>query len=467
VIKQTFEKSRIDFIDIVIFLIPVVLFGFTWFVYFPGVLTFDSYNQLNQIATGEFVQGHPLIHTLIELLLLKIWNNPGVIGLFQILVFSTIWTVICKYNRAKVLKKGFVIIQILFTIFICLNPLNSIHAITLWKDILYSYMILLLSFMFLVILDRKFVLQRKEIIGLIFLLVLIPNLRYNGLIVFIFSTLILILLLFLKDRRSKNWLIMIVFTGITFFLFQIPTKILVQPTGPLFGVFSLKTVHLTGDYLYKGLFSSEEENFIASFINTDSLRQKYNPYFLDPIGSVEINEELYAKNRREFNMLLIRKSVKNPIQFLDYLGKSTVVIWKIKIPEDSIGTTLTTGYDAVNNIDNIQQIHSSSRVFSIYNKYIEKTLSNDILKIIFYSPAFYFYLSIILILIVVVRKGGDFSYMLILLPNSLNLLGLMISIPVQDVRYVYSSILTGYLAILLLFREGLYNQKIATKKGTS
>ena len=50
---------------------------------------------------GKFDTSHPFFHTFIEMILMKIWNTPAVVGLFQITVFSILWTKICKYNRLE------------------------------------------------------------------------------------------------------------------------------------------------------------------------------------------------------------------------------------------------------------------------------------------------------------------------------------------------------------------------------
>jgi len=457
-LDQQLKNFKFDLFDLIILFLPIISFGYAWYVYLPGALTFDSYNQLTQIKTLTFTAGHPLVHTLLELLLLKVWNNPAVIGLFQILTFSVIWTVICKYNRRN--NKGLILglFQILITLFICINPFNTIHSITLWKDILYSYSILLLSFLFQVIIEKNFLLKDKEIIFTAFILVLIGNLRHNGLIITLGCFIILTLILLIRNFRNKNWIKLIFCTLIFFILFRIPTKILIPDSTPLVGSFNYKVLHLTADYYHKDFFVQEEKNFLSSFISLEDFSLYYNPYFADPIGNVEVDQEIYIENETKLKKMLLKKTFEKPSYFLDYLGNSTVILWKINLPADVVGTVLTTGYDASNNIDDIQQIHSDKEFFQKYNEYIDTLFSNKITEIIFFSPAFYFYLSLILIFLGFLLRVLNFSYFLILLPNVLNLIGLAISIPVQDARYVYVSFLVGYLTMVVLI------SKIVVKK---
>lgn len=85
--------------DLKIFLIPVVIFSVYLCVFNPCVATYDTFNQFHQIASGHFTNWHPFFHTFIGMLCLKIYPSPLVICIVQILVFSTMGMVICKYNR--------------------------------------------------------------------------------------------------------------------------------------------------------------------------------------------------------------------------------------------------------------------------------------------------------------------------------------------------------------------------------
>lgn len=90
------------------------------------------------------------------MIFLKIFKTPLVISIFQILTFSTMWTVICKYLRNENLKsnKTF-ILQVILTLIISLIPLNAIYSIFLYKDILFSYCLMFLCFLIKVIVDKK------------------------------------------------------------------------------------------------------------------------------------------------------------------------------------------------------------------------------------------------------------------------------------------------------------------------
>ena len=89
---------KLNYRDLIIFLIPFVIFLYYLSVFNPGILTTDSYMQLHQIATGTFDSWHPFFHTFIEMLCINIFPSTASVGVFQIFIFSSIWMLICKYN---------------------------------------------------------------------------------------------------------------------------------------------------------------------------------------------------------------------------------------------------------------------------------------------------------------------------------------------------------------------------------
>ena len=123
--------------DLIIFLIPFVIFSAYLFVFNPGILSFDSFNQLHQIATNEFNNWHPFFHTFIEMLCLKVYSNPMSIAFFQIFIFSFMWMIICNYfRRDNNVNNYLFLIQIVFTFIISLIPINGIFSILLIKELL-------------------------------------------------------------------------------------------------------------------------------------------------------------------------------------------------------------------------------------------------------------------------------------------------------------------------------------------
>lgn len=450
--------NKIKKIDLIIFFSMLLIFSSYLFIFYPGILSFDSYNQLVQIRTLKFTTGHPIIHTLIEKACLMIWDSPASIAFFQILVFSITWTIICKYNR-KNENKTVKIFQILITIIMCMNPLIGTYTITLWKDILYSIIILQIGFLTQILVDNKFKVGNFQIILMSFLLILIKSIRYNGMIISLLFFIILFILLYKYDKKSLNFLKLTIFCIVFHFLFTIPFMIYKtnspeeQVSG---GMFNYKLIQATGAFVHEDKLNEKETKELGKYVNVNLLKQYYNPYFSDPIGKTEMNKEYISENQNNFNKLFLKLSFKNPKTTIKFWTKSTVILWDIIVPNDIIGTTINTSIFAENKDDNINHINENTPIYNKTNTVISKTLSNIYLKTILYSPAFYLYLSIILLCYLTIKLKN--YILLVVIPNIFNIIGLIISIPVQDVRYVYANFLIFFLTAII-FLKYFYSTK--------
>ena len=197
-------KAKFNYRDLLIFLVPIIIFLLYLFVYNPGVLTATSFSQLHQIAVGKFTTAHPIFHTLLLMLFIKIFGTPFYMGLFQILVFSAMWAVICKYHRDDSAKNsnGFVV-QFIITLIICLIPINAIYSITISSYVLFSYSIMFLCFLIKVMLDKNGQVGTKLIILMALTIGVMSGLNNYGIVIAI-PTLIMVAYYLLKKGTSEN-----------------------------------------------------------------------------------------------------------------------------------------------------------------------------------------------------------------------------------------------------------------------
>lgn len=188
------------------FFIPLVcVWSFYLLVFFPGVMSPDSLDQWNQIHTNTFLDVHPILHTLTYQMVCKIWDSPAAVGLFQILVIG----LIVAYGFELLVRLGinqWAIILAYLTVL--LSPRNGCMVITLWKDVLYSGLIFLLTAVLIRgVLDREHLRSKGwwAVLGLI--LILLPLYRHNGIL--ILAGFIPLLPLFLPGRRKMALAVMI------------------------------------------------------------------------------------------------------------------------------------------------------------------------------------------------------------------------------------------------------------------
>lgn len=195
--------KKFNYRDLVIFLLPLLIFSLYLFIYNPGVLTVGSFAQLHQIATGKFTNAFPIFHTLIEMLCLKIYSSPVLIGIIQILVFCLIWMIICKYHRDDSTSDDF-FLQFIVTLIVSLIPVNAVYSITLSPNILFSYALLFLCFLIKVMVDRNGQLSNMLMIIIGLTLACVSGFSTYGVYIALISLIIIITYLFMNKVSKKT-----------------------------------------------------------------------------------------------------------------------------------------------------------------------------------------------------------------------------------------------------------------------
>ena len=195
---------KLNYRDLAILTIPILIFSLYIYIYNPGVLTASSYSQLHQIVTGQFTNAHPIFHTLFEKACIKIFKSPIFIGIIQMVIFSLLWMIICKYHRddsADSSNEFF--IQFIITLIICLIPINAIYSITLSSNILFSYSVMFLCFLIKVMIDEKLII----LIGIN--LAIMSGLSTYGIYISLFSLMAILYYLFDKSPSEKTYILLV------------------------------------------------------------------------------------------------------------------------------------------------------------------------------------------------------------------------------------------------------------------
>ena len=465
--------KKLNYKDLIIFLIPFITFLYYLNVYNPGVLSFDSFYQLHQITTNHFDNWHPFFHTFIEMICLKIYPSIISIGVLQIFTFSSMWMVICKYNRNDEIKSKQFILQVLLTLIICFIPINAIYSITLWKDILFSYFLMFLCFLIEVLLDKK------ENVGILFLIIFsltlafVFHLRSNGIFV-VLALLIIFGVYFFRNNKSKKYYISIPTLTIIFILLISSLSLIYNVEDTQKDVIYDKTVHILADYDLKVDVSGEDKQKIHELISEKDIREKFDPTFTDPTYAVA-NEQVFDNNKKGYIMMVIDYSLKNPLNFVEYVLDSSSMVWDITRDDDWSGYVYYVDLNNSKNsffsshhtspikeYENASSVNIGTQEYNDLNLFAESVRLNLITDTLFDSPALYMYLAFSILIVLKFVFNVDKVY-LIYLPNFLNILTIFLSTPIQSNRYLYSNLLVCYLLIIILIkysdRFGLNNTK--------
>jgi hypothetical protein len=139
----------------------------------------DSLDQWNQIVKGDFSDWHPVFHTLTLWFITRIKLSPEMIAISQILALGSAagWSlsVLQRYGIPR-------IVLWLTSLLFALLPVNGLMAVTLWKDIPYSVVLLVLAmFLFQIVMDDgRWLSVRRNWVLLGITLLLVSLYRHNG-----------------------------------------------------------------------------------------------------------------------------------------------------------------------------------------------------------------------------------------------------------------------------------------------
>ena len=111
--------------------------------FYPGIISPDSVDQIEQIVTGVYSNHHPVVHTM--LIKLCIWAGSSIFGtvnagvftysIFQILIMAVSFAyVIMTLYQMQISFK----VIIPFFLAYALLPYNIFYSFTMWKDVLFG-----------------------------------------------------------------------------------------------------------------------------------------------------------------------------------------------------------------------------------------------------------------------------------------------------------------------------------------
>ena len=456
------KLMSLSYKDLIIFLVPFMIFMGYLYIFNPGILRYDSFYQLHQIATSQYNDWHPFFHTFIEMLCLKIYPNTKSVAILQIITFSVIWTLMCNYFRKSIEDdKKIFIFQAIFTVIISLIPINAIYSITLLKDTLFCYFLVFNCFLIKVLLDKKDNVDYGVIVLISLVMAFVVQLRYNGIYIIIPIMIILAIHLYKTNNAKKLYIIMPALT-IIFILMIASLNIAYDVEENQKDALGTKIAHMLADYdLNLNITSSDHEKILKLF-NETKMKENYELTFSDPIYRI-YNKTEYNQDKESYILLAADYSMKNPKHFLEYLFGSSVMVWDIVRSDDWSSQPYYTDieYSRVlffsNHSKNIpvkgfEQQPAKNKgkpIFESLNSTVNYIINDKVLDTLFDSPALYMYLSLILIgAIIFIDKSKDM--ILIYLPNLINIIVIFLSVPTQDNRYLYPNILLFYLIILML-----------------
>lgn len=435
-----------SFVIIFALIVCIWLICFTLFL-FPGILTADSLNSINQsLGRLPLDNRHPVTFTLIVSVFIHIGLALGSLELgiamfsvFQLLLLA-FCCACCSYWLLTRINAKWGIIAALFFAF---NPLICRYAVSMWKDILFSALVLLLVLFLLEIIRTKEAVLRptKYLVILAFLTLATCLARSNGLPAILF-TLVILVFAFRDYKRcmlgiASGMILSIIITGPIYSIFG------VQPT-PFREAVGLPLQQLALSYINEGDLSEEGSALAERLWDKAELESVYSPKTVDPAKSFEKETDAFLEENRDlFFSAWITSMPQNASYYLSAWRDLTLGYWYAGATS-WVSTNPGYSLDAEYSIDEFYNIdHYGLLVNTGIGQQFSSTAVVDFIRL-FPSPLFPLYNIATLawlIVIIIAFKLCEKSYddIIPLLPVLGIWISILLSAPTNcEFRYVFS-----------------------------
>jgi hypothetical protein len=452
---QGSQPARLPARYIVWFALPgLVVWSFSLLVFWPGLMSFDSLSQWRQILNGQFIDANPAFHTLTEWLLTRIWLSPAIVALTQILSLS----LITGYGVRVLRKAGAPLWACWATsILMAISPVNAFLTNILWKDILYSHFVLLLTiFLLEIVISRGAWLRNNgHWVGLGVAAALAALYRQNGLV----SAFGGIAALFFFFRKFSRQIALSLALAVGLFVFV---------KGPVYGwvevvpsnVIDIIPIHYMAAYAASDIPLSPQDAAYLNSIKDLSRHWNYDCFSINATTDVNFDWEVISQDRPKFYAVFKELVLSHPEVAIKHAICSSSLIWRIRQSPGAF--TYKVGYDNIENDPGSKLFHLDLVSSSFFPKFKQDLMTfffgypETRLVDLIWRPALTLYLAVAAVGLVCIRRRS-LKWLVLLGPLALHSAGLLIAVVAQDYRYMYPA----HLVALTLWALALTPKKQA------
>lgn len=439
------DEKSVSLWKILLYALPFLIVSSVFLVaFYPGAMTPDSLAQYDQALSHQYTDWHPVVHTMLIGVLLKIWESPAIIALFQMVLISAAtgfagWSL----DKAQIPQPFIWIVLVLFAI----SPVHAISSITLWKDVAYSAALFLFTIlMFRIVRTSGRVLDKWPFIALYALTgFMVMFFRHNGFPVFLIVT------IFILVMYRSHWVKLLPVAAVMILAYQIVvhpvyTNLHVHPSDPQ-EMLSLPTQQLAAIVTEDGKMTDKQRDYVNRIFPIEKWHEKYNPYSVDSIKFSWGDYDRFTiyDDWGRYGQTYLQLVKQNPDIAASALFKQTSLVWQINQPEEGYTSKYTTHIYRNNELGLVNVTISQKLQTAAFNYLKAADESIPFL----WRPAFYTALALLFTYIAYLRNG--WRAWLLLLPVALNTGAVFVGIPAQDFRYLLANSMIVLPFILISF----------------
>lgn len=449
---------------IAFYLIPL-LFGLVyWLAIFPGVMSYDSVSQWDQLSRLQINDWHPAITTILMWLLTRLWYSPAVVSLFQVIFASLVtgYGLSSIYTVTRLPAWIFIAVAIL----VSANPLVGIVNVTLWKDVIYGYLVLLLTiFIFNIIKSAGgWIAKPIHFVVLGCTLASICLFRFNGFPVVIAS--LFCLFIFYMEHFKP-----------LLFSSMITVVIMLFVLGPLYSIFKI-------DRSLRQTYGIPFVNPVAGYVSAHqalSSLSNAEKHYLDLIYPLDRpwtyscydatvffyqDTNLYPVIQQPATMVRIffRLASQDPLTAIKHFLCLSSFVWQPNQPKavyletvllDNYNLDQTPAWTVYKNV--VSQDPILPQLHNWISRLVKAEWHRDT-SMLFWRPAMYMYVFLVTLVLLVIRSKVR-KWLLLAVPLIAQSIIVMLTAQLQALRYQYPVYLISMLFTLPLLIVAIKNPR--------
>jgi len=325
-LKEKVHRFRPAAVFAISALLLILIYALVLFIgFYPGLLSPDSVNQVEQTFTGVYSNHHPFWHTMIIQFCLRagtaVWRdiNAGVClySMVQILCMACAFAYILMTLYQMKLSYG-VIIPCL--IYFAVMPYHVIYSFTMWKDVLFgAAMAVFITALYRIMADipekggtnvPNMILLAVSALGTCLL-------RSNGQIAFAVAFAAAI---FVLGKKHLRVLLMLAAVLVVSVVMKYPLLSALHVTQPdTIESLSIPSQQIARIIADGGELTDEQTELLENVVDVDRVAETYRWYtsdFIKDLVREKNNQEYISEHRMEFIKLYLQLGMQHPSGFI-------------------------------------------------------------------------------------------------------------------------------------------------------
>ncbi len=421
-----------------IFMLEMTIFFYYIMASYPAAISTDSKTQLNQVLGLEKMSdAHSALHTLFIKWVTMDGEWLVAFPIVQSICISILSALILGcLHRTRISKKVLIV-------FACMQALainNGIYVAIIWKDILYSYCLLWLTYLlFRFESDIKYIGKKRNLLALVLALSLTYLLRHNGLVVLIGAICMLILWGWFRKEIKYFIAVLVSLLTISFVREVIYPSLGVETVN----VASSGVSSVLHGIVYVGISGDvpkETEEFLEGFMPLSEWKQCYSPYSANELfmSDIAVTNDVLGKLANSDTVEMIREYLRvlfhNPLRLIEDRLYGIDILWNIAQNNGYNWRTANNTYE-LGVIENEMGWYRCNNVLTnVIKEYYKISTDYKLLDAIFWRAGIWNSCLLFLICYCCIKKN---MYWSIFLPVFCNIISLGLAMAWQDYRYVY------------------------------